>query len=98
MGDARAAHFLGADTQRIDSPLHRIVGQATAEADALSKSDDPRKTVNDTEPLALLPGDQQPAVVRTKIQGAKYFRLVAPAILKPASMFSALTLCCSPGL
>jgi hypothetical protein len=68
--DAAPGHLVGANLQRLDRPVHRIIAQGAAGREALAKADDAGIGVHDLEALAGAPGDQETAIVGAKIERA----------------------------
>jgi hypothetical protein len=65
---APALHLGGADPQGIDGAIHRIRRQQPSLGHPLAQADDAGKGIDHLESDAVLPGNQQPAVIGTQIQ------------------------------
>ena len=68
--DVAAAKLFGADRQRADRPVHRLLRQRARLRQAFAKPDDARESVDDGEAAVDRPGDQQAAIIGAEIDRA----------------------------
>ena len=67
-GHTTFAHFESADPNSIDGSDHRSFGQLSSLRQAFSKADCSRKRVENAKTGCLRLCDQQPAIIRTKVE------------------------------
>ncbi len=77
--DFAVLQLAGADAQRIDGAVHRVVGQTAAGRQPLAEADDAREGIDDAE-LARTRrlGDQQAAIVGAEIE--RRIKLIRPGM------------------
>src|ERR1700730_2734466 len=67
-GDAARLNFRGADPQRVEGTLHRLLGQGAGCGKPFAQSDDAGKGVDNAKAYAGRPRDEQSAIVRAEIE------------------------------
>jgi hypothetical protein len=77
--DVAAAQFVGADLQRPERAVHRLLAQLAGLGQTLAQAHDPAERIDHDEVVAGGPGDQQAAVVGAKVDRGKGAALKWPA-------------------
>ena len=86
VGDMMAAHFAGADLERLDGAVHRRRRQGAGRAHALAQTDDARKRIDDAKALPPWSCDEQSAVVRAEIERGHNHSAVVDRACRPLAV------------